>query len=108
MGLGATLRSAELAGRSKPNRQVWRQYLEDFINRLFEDDPHADRVKSLTNGVNGVLHLASSGIRTIGQRLTKAQGPTPRNAIKQVGWLPSNRALSKEINFESWVPFCRG
>ena len=66
---------------------------------------HAKRVASLANGVDGVLHAASLGIRAIGQGLAEAQGLTPRHAIKQVDRLLSNSKLGMESLFSCWVSF---
>lgn len=41
--------------------RTWR--IEEFVPGLFEEDLHAERVESLTNGVDGVLHAASAGAR---------------------------------------------
>lgn len=97
-----------MAGRSKPERRVGREQIEEFVSSLFEEDLHAKRVESLTNGVDGVLHAASLGVRAIGQGLAAAQGLAPRHAIKQVDRLLSNPQLSMESLFERWVRFVVG
>lgn len=97
-----------MAGRSKSKRQVGREQVEDFVSRLFEEDLHAKRVESLTNGVDGVLHAAGLGVRAIGQGLAAAQGLAPKHAIKQVDRLLSNPALSLERLFAAWVKFVVG
>lgn len=97
-----------MAGRKQPERQVGREQIEDFVSGLFEEDLHAKRVASLANGVDGVLHAASLGIRAIGQGLASAQGLAPRHAIKQVDRLLSNPQLSWEQIFSCWVRFVVG
>ncbi len=94
-----------MAGQSKPERRVGREQIEEFVSGLFEEDLHAKRVESLTNGVDGVLHAACLGVRAIGQGLATAQGLAPRHAIKQVDRLLSNEKLSMETLFERWVRF---
>lgn len=97
-----------MASRSKPKRQVGREQLEEFVSGIFEEDLHAKRVASLVNGVDGVLHAASLGVRAIGQGLAAAQGLAPRHAIKQVDRLLSNPQLSMESIFSCWVRFVVG
>ena len=55
-----------MAGRSPSKRRVGRVQVEAFVSDLFAEDVHAKRVASLVNGVDGVLHAASLGIRAIG------------------------------------------
>ena len=56
-----------VAGPSTGERQCGRQELEDFMEEVFGGALHAQRLASLTDGVDGVLHAASLGIRAIGQ-----------------------------------------
>lgn len=97
-----------MAGRKKPERRVGREQIEDFVSGIFEEDVHAKRVESLANGVDGVLHAASLGVRAIGHGLATAQGLAPRHAIKQVDRLLSNPQLSMESLFACWVRFVVG
>ncbi len=97
-----------MADRSKPQRQLGREQLEEFVSGIFEEDLHAKRVASLVNGVDGVLHAANLGVRAIGQGLAAAQGLAPRHAIKQVDRLLSNPQLSMEQVFACWVHFVVG
>jgi hypothetical protein len=69
---------------------------------------YAKRVESLIDGVDGVLHAASLGVRAIGQGLAVAQGLVPRHAIKQVDRLLSNPKLSMQDIFACWVRFVVG
>jgi hypothetical protein len=59
----------------------------------------------LIDGVDGVLHAATLGIRAIGQGLAAAQGLVPKHAIKQVDRLLSNTELDRESLFRCWVSF---
>lgn len=97
-----------MAGRNKPERWVGREGIEDFVSGIFKEDVHAKRVESLANGVDGVLHAASLGVRAIGQGLATAQGLAPRHAIKQVDRLLSNPQLPMESIFACWVGFVVG
>src|SRR5690606_35889556 len=101
-------RSMNVAGRNRAERRIGREQIEEFVSGIFEEDLHAKRVTSLANGVDGVLHAASLGIRAIGQGLAIAQGLAPRHAIKQVDRLLSNPQLSWESLFTCWVRFVVG
>lgn len=94
--------------RSQPDRQFGREELEGLMDEVFGGEVHAQRLASLTNGVDGVLHAARLGVRAIGQGLAIAQGLAPRHAIKQVDRLLSNPKLSMAEVFGCWVPFVVG
>lgn len=93
-----------MAAPARSTRKIGRDEVEHFVGSLFED-MHAKRVASLTDGVDGVLHAASLGIRAIGQGLAAAQGLAPRHATKQVDRLLSNPKLDLACIFRSWVRF---
>lgn len=85
--------------QSSTEREVGRAEVEEFMEGIFGGDLHAQRVDSLTDGVDGVLHAASLGIRAIGQGLAAAQGLASRHAIKQVDRLLSNAWC--ELSYQS-------
>ena len=93
------------AGRSKHDRQCGRKELEGLMDEVFGGAVHGQRLASLTDGVDGVLHAASLGGRAIGQGLAVAQGWAPRHAIKHVDRLRSNPKLSMAQVFGCWGPF---
>lgn len=97
-----------MAGRRTPKRRVGRAQVQDCVSGLFEEDLHAKRVASLVNGVDGVLHAASLGIRAIGQGLASAQGLAPKQAIKQVDRLLSNTQGSLDTVLACWGRFVVG
>jgi Transposase DDE domain len=90
---------------SRSERQVGREPLEEFISGIFEEEIHAKRGASLIDGVDGVLHAATLGIRAIGQGLAAAQGLVPKHAITQVDRRLSNDRRSRQEIFACWVPF---
>jgi len=91
-------------GRSKQARQFGREELAGLMDEVFGGEVHAQRLASLTDGVDGVLHAANLGVRAIGQGLAVAQGLAPRHAIKPVDRLRSHPKLSMEQVFGCWVP----
>jgi Transposase DDE domain len=91
--------------RRKAERQVGREELDELMGEVFGGEIHAQRVASLCDGVDGVLHAASLGVRAIGHGLAVANGLAPRHAIKQVDRLLSNPKLMREDVARCWVRF---
>ena len=91
--------------RRKAERKVGRKELDELMDEVFGGAIHAQRVASLRDGVDGVLHAASLGVRAIGQGLAIANGLAPRHAIKQVDRLLSNPKLMREDVARGWVRF---
>jgi hypothetical protein len=91
-------------GRSKQDRQFGREELAGLRDEVFGGEVQVQRLASLTDGVDGVLHAASLGVRAIGQGLAVAQGLAPRHAIKQVDRLLSHPKLSMAQVFGCWGP----
>src|SRR5918999_541425 len=93
------------AQRKEVERIVEREQLDELMGRVFGGEIHAQRLASLSDGVDGVLHAANLGIRAIGHGLAVANGLAPRHAIKQVDRLLSNRKLLREDIARCWVRF---
>ncbi len=91
--------------RWKAERKVGREELDELMGEVFGGEIHAQRVASLSDGVDGVLHAASLGVRAIGHGLAVANGLAPRHAIKQVDRLLSNPKLMREEVARCWVRF---
>lgn len=95
-----------MEGRGKTGRRVVeRERVDELLEKVFGGEMHAQRVASLSDGVDGVLHAASLGVRAIGQGLAVANGLAPRHAIKQVDRLLSNPGLLREAVARCWVRF---
>jgi hypothetical protein len=91
--------------RRKAERKVGREELDKLMGTVFGGEIHAQRVASLRDGVDGVLHAASFGVRAIGHGMAVANGLAPRHAIKQVDRLLSNPKLMREDVARCWVRF---
>jgi hypothetical protein len=91
--------------RRKAERKVGRAELDELMGEVFGGEIHAQRVASLRDGVDGVLHAANLGVRAIGHGLAVANGLAPRHAIKQVDRLLSNPKLMREEVARCWVRF---
>jgi hypothetical protein len=91
--------------RRQAERKVGREELDELMGAVFGGAIHAQRSASLSEGVDGVLHAASLGVRAIGHGLAVANGLAPRHAIKQVDRLLSNPTLDREDVARCWVRF---
>jgi hypothetical protein len=91
--------------RRKAERKVRREELDELMGEVFGGEIHAPRVASLRDGVDGVLHAASLGVRAMGHGLAGAHGLAPRQAITQGDRLLSNPKLMREEVARGWVRF---
>jgi len=91
--------------RRKAGRKVGREKRDELMGEVFGGGIHAQRVASLSDGVDGVLPAASLGVRAIGPGLAAANGLAPRQAIQQVDRLLSNPKRSREDVARGWVRF---
>jgi hypothetical protein len=91
--------------RRKAERKVGREALDELMGEVFGGEIHAQRVASLRDGVDGVRHAASLGVRAMGHGLAIANGLAPRHAIKPVDRLLSNPKLIREDVARGWVRF---
>jgi hypothetical protein len=92
----------------KLRRKVAREQVDGLVEQIFGGEVHAQRVASMSNGVDGVLQAAALGIRAIGHGLAAANGLAPRHAIKQVDRLLSNPKMSRDEMLRCWVQFVVG
>ncbi len=82
--------------------------VHDFVSSIFDDDLHAKRVASLSDGVVGALRGARLAVASLGRALAIAKDRRARHAIKQVDRLFSNTGVDVWRLFASWVPFVVG
>jgi Transposase DDE domain len=83
-------------------------YVRTFIENIFNEDMHAARVLSLSNGVVGVLHAAALAIHAIGQAYAKVANIKPKSGVKQVDRLLSNAGFDMSVVIKPWVRFVVG
>jgi hypothetical protein len=91
--------------RRKAGRKGGREELDELMGEVFGGESHAQRVASLSAGVDGVLHAASLGVRAMGHGVAVAHGLAPRHAIKQVDRLLANPKRIREEGARCWVRF---
>lgn len=75
------------------------------LEPLFAASLHAKRLRSLADGVTGVLHAAELAVNAIGRGLAAARGTVSKHAIKQVDRLLSNPAYDPDRLATVWIPF---
>lgn len=107
------LRSATKALRPARQRKDRRKTLDvkqtrAFLGELFGQGMHAARVKSLANGVAGVLMAAVVSIHAIGQAYAALAGITAKSGVKQIDRLLSNTGVDVEQLQQEWVKFVVG
>jgi hypothetical protein len=73
------------------------------MERLFGEDVHVARVKSLANGVAGVLNAAVVSIAAIGRAYAQLAQVETKSGIKQVDRLLSNEEVRLEELLPLWV-----
>lgn len=96
---------AEMVKTTSAKHAVDPTKVQAFMESLFAEDFHAQRVFSMATGVVGVLHTAAASIHAIGIGLATATGRDSRHAIKQVDRLLSNRGIDVEDLFVPWIRF---
>ena len=96
-------RTASL-GRDIVTSQAARQHLDE----LFGESLHVKRVRSLADGVVGILHAAQLGVSVIGRAMAAQLGLEPKHAIKQFDRLLSNQGIQPWDLFAPWVTFVLG
>lgn len=79
-----------------------------LIRALFEEETHAARLASLSNGVAGVLSAASLSIHAIGQAYASLSGITAKSGVKQIDRLLSNGGIDLEALQKRWAEFVVG
>ena len=81
----------------------------DTVNRvgtlmddLFKEDIHAKRLKSLKNGVIGVVEAGALNIHAIGRGLAAVNGLLDKHAVKQVDRLIGNEKFDCPLLQAIW------
>ncbi len=90
-------------GQRTGARPCERQAREDCLDQVCGGESHAPRLAALTEGVDGVRHAASLGLRALGQGLAAAQGCAPQHAST-----PLDRRLSHPTRSLAAVWGCGG
>jgi hypothetical protein len=84
------------------------KHTRGLIEALFEEDTHAARLASLSNGVSGVLSAAVLSIHAIGQAYARLAGIKAKSGVKQIDRLLSNDGIDVLALQRRWVEFVLG
>ncbi len=85
-------------------RKLWTlSHTRGAMGKLFGEDVHVARVKSLANGVAGVLNAAVVSIAAIGRAYAQLAQVETKSGIKQVDRLLSNEEVKLEELLPLWV-----
>lgn len=79
-----------------------------WTEELFGEDVHLARVRSIANGVTGVLHSGSLGVSAIGRGLAAALKLNKKHAVKQVDRLLGNPQFVPWELMGVWARFAVG
>lgn len=97
-----------LGSPRSPRKLFGLQQTRRFVDRVFGDDLHAQRVASLGNGVVGVLTAAVLSIHAIGRAYAHVAGISAKGGIKQIDRMLSNGGLDLDVIQAAWVRFVVG
>ena len=79
-----------------------------LLDELFERDEHVQRLRSLKDGVVGVLEAGALSIHAIGRGLAAVHGLCDKHAVKQVDRLVGNEKLDVEALQAIWTEWLLG
>ncbi|MCL2824576.1 MAG: IS4 family transposase [Polyangiaceae bacterium] len=82
--------------------------MQEFTGEVFGESMHAARLRSLGNGVVGVVNAAVLAIHAIGQAYARCARIMPRSGVKQIDRLLSNDGLAMDALLRTWVRFIVG
>ena len=93
---------------SKSGRRVYDlRYTQELVDEMFVD-LHAQRIKSLSNAVTGVLHATQLSVHCIGQAYAAVAEMMPKHGVKQIDRLLSNRGLDLDYLMARWLGYAVG
>ena len=73
------------------------------MSQIFGDDLHARRVRSLGDGVSGVVNASMLSVHAIGQAYARLAKITPKSGVKQLDRLLSNDGIDLDEVMSRWV-----
>ena len=79
-----------------------------MVEDIFGEDLHLARVRSMANGVAGVLRASMVSIAAIGRAYAQLADITTKSGIKQVDRLLSNEGVSLDEALPLWVRYVVG
>lgn len=83
-------------------------HTRDILDDIFGEDVHLARVRSLANGVTGVLNAAMVSVAAIGRAYAEVAHIGPKSGVKQVDRLLSNDGVELDEVGASWARYIVG
>ncbi len=74
-----------------------------FMDELFGEDVHAQRLASISSGVVGVIEAGALGIHAIGRGLAATRNLVDKHAVKQINRLIGNEKVDVEAMQATWT-----
>jgi hypothetical protein len=90
-------------GRGSHKRLLSAEQTHGFMDEVFGEHVHAAVVRSMSNGVSGVLNATMSSIAAIGRAYAELAHISSRSGIKQVDRLLSNDGVELSEVMALWV-----
>jgi hypothetical protein len=92
------------APRGNARDELWgMEHTRITLEDVFGEDLHLARVRSLSNGVSGMLNARTASVAAIGRAYAKARGIETKSGIKQIDRLLSNDGIRMEEVLPLWV-----
>lgn len=92
------------AAHGNSRDELWgMEHTRVALSDIFGEDIHLARVRSLANGVVGLLNARTASVAAIGRAYAQAQGIETKSGIKQVDRLLSNDGVEMDEVLGHWV-----
>jgi len=90
--------------RVNPRTELWgMQHTRVTLEDVFGPDLHLARVRSLANGVTGMLNARMASVAAIGRAYAMERGIKTKSGIKQIDRLLSNDGIQMDEILSLWV-----
>jgi hypothetical protein len=83
-------------------------HTRDVLDEIFGEDVHLARVRSMANGVTGVLNATMVSVSAIGRAYAEVAHIGPKSGVKQVDRLLSNDGVELNEIGRAWVRYVVG
>jgi hypothetical protein len=97
------LLKALLPARRSRKRMFSFEHTRDVLDDVFGEDVHLARVRSLANGVTGVLNATIVSVSAVGRAYAEVAHIGPKSGVKQVDRLLSNDGVDLDEVGALWV-----
>lgn len=103
MKVPPSLLKSLLPARRSRKRVFSLEHTRDVLEDVFGEDVHLARVRSLANGVAGVLNATMVSVSAVGRAYAEVAHIGPKSGVKQVDRLLSNDGVELDEVGAAWV-----